>query len=196
MTAARLPEWLMNPPEEGFVAEDLDRISDLPPHTELIDGSLVFVSAQSFFHMTVVDQLALELRRQATAEFVVFREMATTLAPRQRPEPDVSVAARSGFRDVDQTDVPFEDVLLAVEVVSRESEIRDRERKPQLYAAAGIPHFWRVEREEGHVVVHVHDLGPDRVYRLAGVHRDRIDVARPFPAIIDFADIVAMLKED
>ena len=28
------------PPPEGFTADDLDRIPDLPPHTELIDGSL------------------------------------------------------------------------------------------------------------------------------------------------------------
>ena len=196
MTAARLPDWLTDPPEDGFVAEDLDRIPDLPPHTELIDGSLVFVSAQSFFHMTVIDQLALELRRQAPAEFIVFREMTTTLARRQRPEPDVSVALKSALRNVDQTDVSFEDVLVAVEVVSRESEIRDRERKPQLYAAAGIPSFWRVEREDGHLVTYVHELGPDRVYRLASVHRDRLEVEHPFPAIIDFSEIVEMLKED
>lgn len=32
------------PPEGGWKADDLDRLPDLPPHTELIDGSLVFVS--------------------------------------------------------------------------------------------------------------------------------------------------------
>lgn len=33
-------EW-PRPPEGGYVAEDLDRLPNLPPHTELIDGSLV-----------------------------------------------------------------------------------------------------------------------------------------------------------
>lgn len=28
------------PPEGGWTADDLDRIPGLPPHTELIDGSL------------------------------------------------------------------------------------------------------------------------------------------------------------
>lgn len=196
MPAPRLPDWLADPPADGFTAEDLDRIPDLPPHTELIDGSLVFVSDQSFLHMTVIDQLALELRRQAPAEFIVFREMTTTLARRQRPEPDVSVAVKSALRSRFQTDVPFEDVLLAVEVVSRESEIRDRERKPQLYAAAGIPSFWRVEDEDGQVVVYVHELGPDQIYRLAGIHRGRIEVERPFPAVVDFTDVAEMFKED
>lgn len=37
------------PPEDGYFAEDLDLIPDLPPHTELIDGSLVIVSPQVVF---------------------------------------------------------------------------------------------------------------------------------------------------
>jgi Uma2 family endonuclease len=37
------------------------------------------------------------------------------------------------------------DVRLVAEVVFEESAVRDRERKPQLYAAAGIPCFWRIE---------------------------------------------------
>ncbi|MDQ0763417.1 hypothetical protein QFZ32_003538 [Streptomyces canus] len=35
------------PPPEGWTADDLDRIPGLPPHTELIDGSLVFMSPQT-----------------------------------------------------------------------------------------------------------------------------------------------------
>lgn len=34
------------PPPQGWVAEDLDQLPDLPRHTELIDGSLVFVRPQ------------------------------------------------------------------------------------------------------------------------------------------------------
>ncbi|MEY9933513.1 Uma2 family endonuclease [Catenulispora sp. GP43] len=196
MTAPRLPEWLADPPEDGFTADDLDRIPDLPPHTELIDGSLVFVSAQNLFHMTVIDWMSSELRRQAPPEFFVFREMTTTLGRRQRPEPDLTITTKSAVRSRLQTDVPFEEVLVAVEVVSHESEIRDRERKPQLYAAAGVPGFWRVEDDEGHVVVYVHELGPDKVYRLVGTQRDRLVIERPFAATIDFTDIVETFKED
>ncbi|WP_396992343.1 hypothetical protein [Nonomuraea phyllanthi] len=43
MTNPSLPDWVF-PPPGGFTAEDLDHIPDLPAHTELIDGSLVFVS--------------------------------------------------------------------------------------------------------------------------------------------------------
>ncbi|WP_194899054.1 Uma2 family endonuclease [Catenulispora pinisilvae] len=195
MRTEGLPDWLI-PPDEGFTAEDLDRIPDLPSHTQLIDGSLVFPSPQTYLHSTLADRLARQLQNQAPAEFYVFHRMTTTLAPRQRPEPDVIVADKHAVQSLDQTDVPVEDVLLVIEVVSRESEIRDRERKPQLYAAAGIPNFWRVEDDGGHVDVYVHELGPDQVYRLAGVHRDRLEVERPFPAVIDFSAIVEMFKED
>lgn len=45
-----MPDWL-RPPPGGFTADDLDRLRDLPPHTELIDGSLVFASRQTRFHL-------------------------------------------------------------------------------------------------------------------------------------------------
>jgi hypothetical protein len=48
------PSWPM-PPEGGWTADDLDRLPNLPPHTELIDGSLVFVSPQTLFHTRTID---------------------------------------------------------------------------------------------------------------------------------------------
>lgn len=38
------------PPREGWTVDDLDTLPGLPPHTELIDGSLVLVSPQRRFH--------------------------------------------------------------------------------------------------------------------------------------------------
>ncbi|SOR79832.1 hypothetical protein SCNRRL3882_3292 [Streptomyces chartreusis NRRL 3882] len=49
---ASKPTW-PTPPEGGWTADDLDRLPNLPPHTELIDGSLVFVSPQTLFHSRV-----------------------------------------------------------------------------------------------------------------------------------------------
>lgn len=43
-----------------------------------------------------------------------------------------------------QTRFEAEDLVLAVEVVSPESESRDRDTKPHKYAQAGIQHFWLV----------------------------------------------------
>ncbi|MEU1984149.1 Uma2 family endonuclease [Nocardia sp. NPDC019395] len=174
------------PPPEGYFAEDLDRLPDLPSHTELIDGSLVFVSPQKKFHRRVVDFFRLGLRRQAPEEFEVDREMTITLSDRQRPEPDVLVTAAAADTGLDQTDYKPADVLLVIEVVSPDSVERDRKRKPQLYAEAGIPHFWRVENVDGRAVVYVYELDPaTAAYALTGIHHDKLQITVPFEIELD-----------
>ena len=148
MTESSLPDWAF-PPPEGFVAEDLDRIPQLPAHTELIDGSLVFVSPQASFHTRAVDLLVHALRHAAPADLRARREMSVVLGRQQRPEPDVSVIRASAEHSPEQTYYRAEDVVLAVEVISPDSERRDRDRKPTLYAEAGITHFWLVENQSG-----------------------------------------------
>lgn len=189
MTESSLPAWAF-PPPEGFTAEDLDRIPQLPAHTELIDGTLVFVSPQASFHMRAVDLLVIALRRTVPAEFRVRREMSVVLGRRQRPEPDISVIRASAEHSPEQTSYRAEDVLLAVEVVSPDSEDRDRNRKPALYAQAGIPHFWLVENQAGRPAIYVYELDPvAHVYVLTGIHHDLIKVPAPFDIDIDLTEI-------
>jgi Uma2 family endonuclease len=198
MTAAPMPEmpespkkrpWFV-PPAGGFTAEDLDRIPELPRHTELIDGSLVFVSPQASFHGLAVDALVSGMRRTAPSDLRVRREMTVTLAKRQRPEPDVLVLHAEAIDGLEQTGFRPENVVLVVEVVSPDSEVRDRERKPQLYAAAGIPHFWRVENTSGRQTVYVHELDPaTKAYSLTGIHHDRLKLTVPFDIDIDLTEI-------
>lgn len=178
------------PPETGFWAEDLDYIPDLPPHTELIDGSLVFVSPQANFHMLTISLLEMVLRRLVPSQLRVRREMTITVGPRQRPEPDLLLVRAEGITGPEQTTYRPEHVELAVEVVSRESEVRDRERKPQLYAEAGIPHFWRVENTEGRPTVYVYELDPaTSTYALTGIHHDRLKLTVPFDIDVDLTEI-------
>lgn len=189
MTPSSLPDWVF-PPPQGFSAEDLDHIPELPAHTELIDGSLVFVSPQTSFHMRAVSLLEAELRRAAPAGVRVRREMSVVLAKDQRPEPDLCVVTEEAVRGGAETYYDAKDVVLAVEVVSPESVTRDRERKPQLYAQAGIPHFWRVEEDSGKPIVYVYELDPAlRSYARMGVHRDRLKVTAPFDLDADLAAI-------
>ncbi|WP_433712783.1 Uma2 family endonuclease [Nocardia sp. CA-084685] len=189
MTVEPFPQWL-RPPPGGFVAEDLDRLPDLPPHTELIDGSLVFVSPQAEFHMLVISLLENMLRRFAPEGMRVRREMTVTLGRNQRPEPDVLVLRANATSDPSATSYNAEDVVLAIEVVSAESQTRDRERKPQLYAQAGIPHFWRIENADGRPVVYVYELDPaTSLYALTGIHHERLQLSTPFKIEIDLSDI-------
>ena len=75
-------------------------------------------------------------------------------------------------------------------MVSEESAVRDRERKPQLYAAAGIPYFWRIENADGSPVAYTFELEPATgAYVAIGICHDRIKAAVPFPVDIDITPI-------
>ncbi|WP_433546114.1 Uma2 family endonuclease [Streptomyces sp. CA-294286] len=195
MSAARdygLPEdyeW-PRPPAGGWLADDLDTLPNLPPHTELIDGILVFMSPQTRFHSRTVLLLETALWDQAPEHLEAIREMTVRLDDRNRPEPDVlvvPVVADSGPR---QTSFRASDVVLAVEVVSDESRDRDREVKPRKYAAAGVPHFWRVEENEGLPVVYVYELDPAlKAYVPTGIHHRTLKLDVPYPIGIDLTAI-------
>ncbi|WP_380285303.1 Uma2 family endonuclease [Kitasatospora purpeofusca] len=185
MSVAPYPDWI-RPPAEGYTAEDLDRLPDLPPHTELLDGSLIFVSPQTKFQVRTKRLLERALEKAAPDGWEVWPEMGVTLDRRNRPEPDLLVVDVTSDTGYLQTNFSAEHVLLAIEVVFQESRERDREVKPRKYATAGIPHFWRVECDEGRPVVHTYEIDPaTRLYGLTGIHHKQLKLDRPFPVDID-----------
>ncbi|MEV8320702.1 Uma2 family endonuclease [Streptomyces sp. NPDC059900] len=180
------------PPAEGWTADDLDRIPGLPPHTELIDGSLVFMSPQTRFHMRCMRLLEHSLLQQAPEHLEVDREFTIKLDARNRPEPDLLVVPVEAATGAHQTWHKPEDVLLAIEVASPDSRERDREVKPRKYAEAGVPHFWRVEQDEekGLPVVYVFELDPaTKAYGLIGIFHDRLKASSPFDVEIDLTAV-------
>lgn len=178
MTA--LPDWMRPPRAEGWFAEDLDRLTEAPRHTELIDGALVFMtSPQRVWHARIITAPTTALADQAPKGVEVDREVIIRLDERNRPEPDLLVStapydpARTWFEPVD--------VQLVVEVVSPESAHRDRTVKLRKYAEAGIRHYWCVEEEGGLPVAHVYELDqPTRAYAPAGIFRHTLKVSVPF----------------
>ncbi|MGI5270898.1 Uma2 family endonuclease [Nonomuraea sp. CA-218870] len=194
MTTA-FPDWFYPGPPGGWTADMLDHLPpDAPPHVELIDGGLILMSPQTGFHMLVIDLLKHPtLGIRPPERFLVVREMTVTLGMRQRPEPNVLVVEESAFSP-DITSFKPDDVHLAVEVVSEESRERDRTTKPIKYSDAGIPHFWRVEREKNEPVVHTFELDPAvRAYLPTGVHRGRLKTDIDFPIDIDL-DLSALTR--
>ncbi|MEU7044278.1 Uma2 family endonuclease [Streptomyces varsoviensis] len=191
MTAETAHHWPV-PPQDGYTVDDLLTLPDLPPHTELIDGSLVFVSPQRDFHSIVIDMLVAGLRRTAPPEMKVRREMTVVIDKHNGPEPDVSVVRASAARNRNQTSFAVKDVLLAVEVVSPDSEARDHDTKPHKYATAGIPHFWIVEMAgfDHAPVVHAFELSQEtQTYTPVGTYRDTLKLAAPFDIDIDLTEI-------
>ncbi|MFF1460049.1 Uma2 family endonuclease [Streptomyces sp. NPDC058330] len=185
--AGRSGRWPV-PPQDGYTVDDLFTLPDLPPHTELLDGSLVFVSPQRDFHGTMIDLLVSGLRASAPRELKVRRERTVVLDRRNGPEPDVCVVRAEAVTGPELTRFAAADVLLAVKVVSPDSEARDRDTKPQKYAAAGIPDFWLVDTagSDRHPVVRVYELDPVTTsYALTGIHHDRLKASVPFPVDVD-----------
>ncbi|WP_406303485.1 Uma2 family endonuclease [Streptomyces sp. NBC_00879] len=188
------PSW-PTPPVGGWTADDLDRLPNLPPHTELIDGSLIFVSPQTLFHLRAVDFFNWQLQSVAPEDLDVVREFTIDIDWQNRPEPDVIVVREDVVEDARQTRFPAESVVLAIEVVSAESRTRDRETKPVKYARAKIPHYWRVEDNEGKAVVYVFELEPATgAYTSTGIFHDRMKVSVPFPVDLDLNGIAARRK--
>ncbi|GAA1458266.1 Uma2 family endonuclease [Nocardiopsis exhalans] len=181
------------PPQDGFTADDLDRIPDLPPHTELIDGNLVLARPQKLFHMLVLQLLEGAPKTHVPDGLRVAREFSAKLAERQRPEPDPLLVRSAAFRELEQTWFPPEAVELAVEVVSPESQIRDRERKPELHARAGARFYWRIEQDGGDAVVYEYEkdpASPSGGYGKPTVHRKTLRTSAPLGWEFDLTDIV------
>ncbi|MEU2154034.1 Uma2 family endonuclease [Streptomyces sp. NPDC019396] len=178
------------PPVGGWAADDLDRLPNLPPHTELIDGSLVLVGPRTRFHSRAIHLLVSALTGQAPEHLEAIGEMTVKLDNRNRPEPDVLVVPVDADTGSRQTWFKPEDVVLAVDVVSDDSVERDREVKPRKYARAGIPHFWRVEENDGLPVVFVYELDPaTQSYGLTGIHHKQLKLDAPFPIDVDLTGV-------
>lgn len=183
-----LPEWFY-PPEGGWTADDLDHLPPSAPRFELIDGALIMMSPQTSFHSLVMRRLANAVELAAPDGHRVETDMSIRLDNRQRPEPDILVITASA--DLTRTAYLPEEVRLAVEIVSPESEARDRKTKPLKYAEAGIPHFWRVENEADQPVIHTYELDETTAaYVATGIHRGTAEVHVPFPMEIDLGSLL------
>ncbi|HEU4544617.1 MAG TPA: Uma2 family endonuclease [Jiangellaceae bacterium] len=125
-----------------------DEYDALPEHSrrELVDGVVHLMATPTPWHQHIADGLTLALRRSAPPRFRVTRQIEVRVDDLTRRNPDVLVVRSAGF-DLRVPRLRPDQVVLAVEVVDRGSETADRIAKPEQYARAGIPHYWRIETE-------------------------------------------------
>ncbi|MFG1991738.1 Uma2 family endonuclease [Actinoplanes sp. NPDC048988] len=140
---------------------------------ELIDGSLWVSPAPSKRRQHIALLLAMGL--YAAAERVgllVWQDVNLRLVSGRILQPDIVVA------DTDDAGGTVEaaEARLVVEVVSPGNAGTDRLLKPQLYAAAGIGWYLRVEQPDDSVEL--------RLERLAGAHYVPAMVAGPGQALV------------
>jgi Uma2 family endonuclease len=113
------------------------------------------------------------------------------MAPGRILIPDIAVITRP---DLDAGAYDAADVRLVVEITSPSNAYVDRGLKPQQYAAAGIPHYLRVDFERGSPVGLVHALRGQRYVETARYAPGEIThLTAPYPVELD---LVALLEAE
>lgn len=184
-------EWLKGLPHRHFTEHDLALTPEDGRRYELVEGALIVSPLSTVAHQVVVACLAGLLYAAAPPGVVPLHRVGVRAA-RSVLVPDVVVVPTS-VAVADAAVVAPEHVVLVVEVVSSDSVTMDRVTKPSLYAAVGIPAYWRVERDHpGGVLLAVHELDGDS-YRLVEevVGDAEAVVERPFPLRFRPAELLA-----
>ena len=156
------------PPHLPMTAEEFERLPGVEGwRMELWEGNLdVAAAAQMAWHSSIARRIANLLTAGKQA---VHMEVGVVLGLRTVRAPDVSRFRPGVHPNINRSQFDAMDVDLVVEIISPESERRDREVKPEEYAGAGIPEFWLVDRhpdDDEDAMISVYQVSPQRVYFL------------------------------
>lgn len=171
-------------PYDGWTVEAMPD-DELFRHCELVDGALVVNPPPTLRHQEVAMDLAMLLRPRLAEAWRVVVEPGVQFDRRNYRQPDVVVydAAASARERIEPRDV-----LLAVEVMSPASVSTDRVAKPAQYAAAGIPHFWRLELDPLLLVVH---RLLEASYEVTGRYDDEVVLTEPVEVSFRMATLLS-----
>jgi len=179
--------WSPNPLRQrlaNFFLEDVLNLPDDAPRVELRDGVMIVVPSPTYDHQDIAGLLWMWLRLHAPETLRASLATGVALSLDTTFEPDVLLVSAEvdGSRHYSMA----ERVELVVEVVSPGTRKRDRLEKPAEYAAAGIPHYWRVE--QGPVHVFAYDLVDGR-YELVADSDTELVLSAPFEIRLPILDI-------
>ena len=158
---------------DGWTIDDLDELSDEDAkRCELVDGALLVTPPPELRHDYAVAQLVV-LLSVVTDPWCLVAGGGVRFDLRNYRQPDVQVVNRAalGKKQAAPGDVP-----LVVEVMSPRTVSTDRVSKPQQYAEAGIPHFWRLEPADRVLVTYALD---GAAYRETGRFTDDVAIEQP-----------------
>ena len=186
MTAALSDAY---PPEGGWTTDDLDAMPDDGRRRELLDGVLLVSPSPTAAHQTIAGRLMVALEQNCPDEYDVTQGVEVRISRKRSFIPDVLVTTAAAAARRTAKYEPHE-VILAVEIVSDGSQAMDRITKPALYAQAGIPFYWRIEIEDGTLVVYTYRIDPvDEVYAQTGRWTTSVDTDEPFPVKLSIARV-------
>jgi Uma2 family endonuclease len=172
--------------EQDYLALPEDR------RIELLDGGLLVSPSAGGRHQRLSSQLWYALGKAAPSGLEVLEAINVRVAPGRILIPDLVVVTNPGL-DLAVWD-PAE-VAMVVEIVNPGSIAADRAIKPQLYSAAGIEYYLRIE---------LNGPGPSSTaYRLQRGHYVEVAsaksgqvlcLAEPFGVDLDLAELAAATR--
>jgi Uma2 family endonuclease len=194
--AALLPGTRAKPEGDGvlfvpverppFRWADLQQVPDDGNRYEIIDGGLLVTPPPDTEHADIAEALRDVLRAAAPADVAVYTSALGVDLGASVPIPDlVAFHRRPGRRHA----VDPADILLVAEVVSPGRERVDHERKRRTYAAAGIAHYWIVDRDPTRVTALRLGAG-DYVEAGQASGEQLLALTDPFPLAFRPADLV------
>ena len=157
---------------------------------ELLGESLIMTPAPGLRHQRASYRLHVALdsaARDAGAPVEVL-EAVNVITSNGLFVPDI-VVADAGATATDGVSIDAEAVQLIVELVSPGNAEMDRTVKPQLYARAGISHFWRVEFAPAPRIIVMALRGGRYVEQATALPGVVTKVDEPFPFSIDPAGV-------
>lgn len=151
---------------------------------ELIDGRLVLSPSAMPLHQHISLRVITAIAAGCPPDLMVTFDQSVLVDDQNEPRPDVVVIEKGG---AGVSPVLAADVLLAVEVISRDSVTRDLVDKQKLYAYGGIPSYWIIDPRGERVTLTQFLLGDDGVYDQHLVAEGLVTVDVPWEVTIDLS---------
>lgn len=172
-------------PVDGWTVEHLDRWPESHVRYELTDGALTVSPSPSSLHQAIALRLGARLDDLSPAGLAVTQAVEIRFGPQLTRIPDLLVVRSD---DPGRHWFSPAEVLLAVEIESPGSHVEDRIVKPAIYAAHGIPSYWRIELGP----IRARRYGPDGTdgYRELDCPVDRVVADEPFAVDVPLAGLL------
>jgi Uma2 family endonuclease len=175
-----------------FTVTDLEGMPDDGRRYELIDGELLVSPAPGWPHQEAAYTLYMILRSACPADLrVIGAPFAVRPDTFNEVQPDVLVAR---YADLTLQGLPRAP-LLAVEVISPTSRLRDASLKKAFYARLGAASFWLVDPSPDKPSLTVFELASGEYREVAhAVGDEPWTAARPFAVRLIPAELVSGLR--
>jgi Uma2 family endonuclease len=165
-----------------FTVADLEAMPDDGNRYELIDGMLIVSPAPIWAHQEMCAAAFVELRLACPRHLrVVIAPFALQTADDSEVQPDILVGRFADLQGAKHLTVA---PLLAVETLSRSTQLHDRNTKKAFYERIGVASYWLLDpTEPGSLTVFV--LRDGKYEQVAHVEGDQAYTAvEPFPVTI------------